>query len=123
VTRISRIGSSAVLAPGMRLLSAIARDTAGTSAVEFAFVAPVLMLLALGTMQFGLTINNYIMLTEAVRTGTRQLAVSRGAGSPYTDTVNQIYRSAPNLASANLTPAGAPAAPRAGSGDCSRPSP
>ena len=36
-------------------LSAVARDTAGTSAIEFAFIAPVLMLLALGTVQFGLT--------------------------------------------------------------------
>ena len=103
MTKVRRIGSRAVRAPAMRPLSAIAHDRAGTSAVEFAFIAPVLMLLALGTVQFGLTINNYISLTEAVRTGARQLAVSRGGGTPYTDTVNQIYRSAPGLARANLT--------------------
>ena len=87
----------------MRPFGAVARDTAGTSAIEFAFIAPVLMLLALGTVQFGLTLNNYITLTEAVRTASRQLSVSRGGSTPYTDTVNQMYRSAPNLIRANLT--------------------
>src|SRR5688572_20615705 len=102
VTKVRRIWSRASHAPRMRPFSSLTRDQAGTSAIEFAFIAPVLMLLALGTVQFGLTLNNYITLTEAVRTGSRQLAVSRGGTTPYTDTVNQIYRSAPNLARANL---------------------
>jgi Flp pilus assembly protein TadG len=83
--------------------SVVTRDRTGTSAIEFAFIAPVLMLMALGTVQFGLTLNNYISLTDGVRTASRQLAVSRGGGTPYTDTVNQIYRSAPALVRANLT--------------------
>jgi Flp pilus assembly protein TadG len=87
----------------MRPFAAVSRDQAGTSAIEFAFIAPALMLLALGTVQFGLTLNNYISLTEAVRTGSRQLAVSRGGSTPYTDTVNQVYRSAPSLTRATLT--------------------
>lgn len=87
----------------MRPFAALARDRAGTSAIEFAFIAPLLMLLALGTVQFGITLNNYITLTEAVRTASRQLAVSRGGSTPYTDSVNQVYRSAPNLARASLT--------------------
>src|SRR5436190_5997444 len=87
----------------MRPFAAVSRDEAGTSAIEFAFIAPALMLLALGTVQFGLTLNNYISLTEAVRTASRQLAISRGGGTPYTDSVNQIYRSAPNLTRASLT--------------------
>src|SRR5260221_9638533 len=87
----------------MRPVSAVLHNAAGTSAIEFAFIAPALMLLVLGTVQFGLTIKNYISLTEAVRTGARQLAVSRGGGTPYTDTFNQIYRSAPSLARADLT--------------------
>ena len=87
----------------IRALAAVASDAAGTAAIEFAFIAPALMLLALGTVQFGLTLNNYISLTDAVRTGSRQLAVSRGGSTPYTDTVNQIYRSAPNLTRATLT--------------------
>jgi Flp pilus assembly protein TadG len=86
----------------MRPFSSLTRDRAGTSAIEFAFIAPVLMLLALGTVQFGLTLNNYITLTEAVRTASRQLAVSRGGATPYTDTITQLQRSAPNLAQENL---------------------
>ena len=104
--KVSRIWWRALLAPKMRPFAAVARDQAGTSAIEFAFIAPALMLLALGTVQFGLTINNYICLTEGVRTAGRQLAVSRGGGSsgtPYQDTVNQIYLSAPSLTRANLT--------------------
>ena len=80
MTTTSRVGSIAFKVARAGRLSAIARDTAGTSAIEFAFIAPLLMLLALGTVQFGLTLNNYIRLTEAVRTGARQLAVSRGGG-------------------------------------------
>jgi len=89
--------------PGMRPFLAIVRDRSGTSAIEFAFIAPVLMLLALGTVQFGLTLHNYITLTDGVRTASRQLAVSRGGGTPYSDTIDQIYRSAPTLTRANLT--------------------
>ena len=101
--KVTRTRNRAVPADGMRPARAVARDTAGTSAVEFAFIAPVLMLLALGTVQFGLTLNNYITLTDSVRTASRQLSVSRGGGTPYTDTVNQIYRSSPALARASLT--------------------
>ena len=101
--KVRRLWSLAMRAPRMRPFPALARDAVGTSAIEFAFIAPALMLLALGTVQFGLTLNNYITLMEAVRTASRQLAVSRGGTTPYTDTVNQIYRSAPNLTRASLT--------------------
>ena len=104
--KVSRIWWKALWAPRMRPFAAVSRDQAGTSAIEFAFIAPALMLLALGTVQFGLTVNNYITLTDGVRTAGRQLAVSRGGGpngTPYTDTVNQVYLSAPSLTRANLT--------------------
>lgn len=100
---VRRTGSRAAWVSRVRPFCVVGRDRAGTSAIEFAFIAPALMLLALGTVQFGLTLNNYITLTEAVRTASRQLAVSRGGSTPYTDTVNQVYRSAPNLARASLT--------------------
>jgi Flp pilus assembly protein TadG len=103
VTKVGRICSSAWQAFATPSSSGVLRDRAGTSAVEFALIAPALMLLALGTVQFGLTINNFITLTDAVRTASRQLAVSRGGATPYTDTVNQVYRSAPTLTQASLT--------------------
>ena len=39
------------------------RDHRGTAAVEFALIAPILFLLILGITQFGITLNNYEMLT------------------------------------------------------------
>jgi Flp pilus assembly protein TadG len=79
------------------------RDGGGTASVEFALVAPLLLLLVLGMCQFGITLNQYLTLTNAVRSGARQLSIDRGAPTPWTDTTNQIYASAPNLTPASLT--------------------
>lgn len=79
------------------------KNRAGTAAVEFALVAPMLLLLVLGMCQFGITLNQYLTLTNAVRSGARQLSMSRGDATPHTDTINQIYGSAPNLTQASLT--------------------
>jgi Flp pilus assembly protein TadG len=87
----------------LRRLTVLRRDAAGTAIIEFAIALPVLLLAVLGTFQFGLTLNNYLMLTDAVRVGARQLALSRGSSTPKTDTVNGIYNSAPNLTQANVT--------------------
>jgi len=80
------------------------KNRAGTAAVEFALVAPMLLLLVLGMCQFGLTMNQYLTLTNAVRSGARQLSMSRnGDNTPRTDTINLIYASAPNLTPGSLT--------------------
>jgi Flp pilus assembly protein TadG len=79
------------------------RDGRGTASIEFALVAPLLLLLVLGMCQFGITLNQYLTLTNAVRSGSRQLSIDRGAATPWTDTINQIYASAPNLTQASLT--------------------
>jgi Flp pilus assembly protein TadG len=79
------------------------QDGAGTASIEFALVAPMLFLLVLGMCQFGITLNQYLTLTNAVRSGSRQLSIDRGAPTPWTDTVNQIYASAPNLIQGSLT--------------------
>ena len=81
----------------------VAGDRSGASAVEFALLAPILLLLAVGMAQFGIVLNQYIMLTEAVRDGARQLALARGNSTPYTSTVNQVKSSAGTLAAARLT--------------------
>ena len=49
----------------------------GTALVEFGLLAPVLLLILLGTAQFGLTLNQYVMLTNAVGVGAMQFAISR----------------------------------------------
>jgi Flp pilus assembly protein TadG len=81
----------------------LASDRRGIAAVEFALVAPILCLLLMGTVKFGLTLINYVALTDAVREGARQLAVSRGASTPRTTTVNRLYGAAPSLTQASIT--------------------
>ena len=78
------------------------RLTPTNGLTEFALVAPVLFLLVLGMCQFGITLNQYLTLTNAVRSGARQLSISRGGATPWTDTLNQIYGSAPNLTVGSL---------------------
>jgi Flp pilus assembly protein TadG len=53
--------------------------------VEFAFVAPILIGLHWGILQFGVAFNNYITLTDAVRAGSRKAAVSRHSSNPAGD--------------------------------------
>jgi Flp pilus assembly protein TadG len=50
----------------------------GQSLVEFALILPVLLLILTGILKFGLMFNNYITLTDAVRSGARSLALGRG---------------------------------------------
>jgi Flp pilus assembly protein TadG len=56
------------------------RKEDGQSMVEFALLLPILLVVALGIMQFGIIYNNYITLTDATRVGARQAAVSRFLG-------------------------------------------
>jgi Flp pilus assembly protein TadG len=79
------------------------KDSKGASAVEFALLAPVLFVLAVGIARFGIVLNNYIMLTEAVTDGARQLALARGSSTPYSAAVSAVQASASNLASGSLT--------------------
>ena len=53
------------------------RDKRGTAALEFALVAPVLFMLILGITQFGITLNNYEMLTGGTEAAARQFSMSR----------------------------------------------
>ncbi len=79
------------------------RDQNGTAAVEFALVAPVLFLLVLGITQFGITLNNYEMLTGGTEAAARQLSLSRGSSTPSSSTTTALYNAASNLVQANLT--------------------
>ena len=86
----------------------------GASAVEFALVLPVICLLVFGVIQFGITLNHYIELTNFVASGARQLAVSRGRldRHPILEQPRQhlhprpipiICQAAPNLTSTKMT--------------------
>lgn len=75
----------------------------GVAAIEFALIAPVLLLIVLGGIQFALMLGNYVMLTNASSVGAMQFAISRSDTTPYTDAVNAIKAAAPALSTTNLT--------------------
>jgi Flp pilus assembly protein TadG len=78
------------------------RDQSGAAAVEFALIAPALLMILLGIIQFGITLNNYLELTDGVRSGGRTFAVSRSSSTPYTSTIAAIEASAPNLSATQI---------------------
>ena len=49
------------------------KDRRGIAALEFALIAPVLLLMIFGMATFGIAMNNYLTLTDAVRAGSRTL--------------------------------------------------
>jgi Flp pilus assembly protein TadG len=55
--------------------------TDGQAFVEFALVLPVLVMLLIGILQFGLAFHNYLSITDATRVGARAAAVKRTAGA------------------------------------------
>jgi Flp pilus assembly protein TadG len=83
----------------------LTRERTGTAAIEFALVAPLLFLLFFGIVQFGIVLNNYMMLTTATQSAARQFALSRGAGSSTLCTAakSQVSASASSLTLASLT--------------------
>jgi Flp pilus assembly protein TadG len=84
----------------------LARDRAGTAAVEFALVLPALLMILVGIIQFGVALNNYLELTDAVQAGDRNLAISRSsvnAATPYSTTITVIDNAAANLTAGSIT--------------------
>ena len=78
-------------------------DETGGSLVEMALCLPILLMIVTGIMSFGVALNNYIMLTNAVEVGGRQLAIIRGnTTDPCHDVANTIAAASPMLKTANL---------------------
>ena len=76
----------------------------GSSLIEFALVLPILLVVATSTVVFGITLNNYMILTNAVSIGARQLAISRGQTTdPCATTVSAVELAAPTLTAASLS--------------------
>jgi Flp pilus assembly protein TadG len=78
------------------------RDERGQTMVEFTLVLPVLAVVLFGIIQFGITFNNYVALTDAVRAGARTAAVSRLSATPTTDTVNRVKTASGDLDSSQV---------------------
>lgn len=71
------------------------RSERGQTAVEFALVAPFLVMLLLAVLQLGILFNHYLTVTDAARAGARRAVVARIAGV----TPAQIETSVRNAAS------------------------
>ena len=70
------------------------KNQRGQTLTEFALVLPILALLLFGVIQFGITFNNYITLTDAVRAGARKGAVARHLTTNPEAAVEQTVRDA-----------------------------
>jgi Flp pilus assembly protein TadG len=80
----------------------LTKNHQGQAMVEFAIVLPVLLLVVLGLMQFGLTFFHYLTVTDAVRAGARQAAVSRELPDPAGTAEARVRAAATDLVQADL---------------------
>jgi Flp pilus assembly protein TadG len=76
----------------------LANNEEGQALIEFALVLPILMMILTGVFTFGITLNNYLALTNAVGIGGELLSVSRGqTADPCATVVTAIQSAAPRL--------------------------
>lgn len=81
-----------------------ARGERGNALVEFAIVLPLFMLLVTGMATFGIALNQYLELNDAVAIGAQDLATQRAnTTDPCAVTSGVIYNAAPFLNSANMS--------------------
>jgi Flp pilus assembly protein TadG len=79
-------------------------DSRGQALIETALTLPLLLLTMFGLVECGLLFNNWLMLTDAVRAGSRQLAISRGQGvDACALAVNMVHASASSLVAADIS--------------------
>lgn len=69
----------------------------GQAAAEMALVLPILLLVLLAIVQFGIAFNNYITLTDATRAGARKAAVARFTGDDGAAAAALVKTDASNL--------------------------
>ena len=75
----------------------------GSSLVEFAFVLPLFLLIVTGMTTFGIALNQYLELDNAVAIGAQQLAISRSAiNDPCAQAVSSVWNAASFLTANNI---------------------
>jgi Flp pilus assembly protein TadG len=79
------------------------RSQQGQSLTEFALALPILALLLFAVIQFGITFNNYVTLTDATRAGARKAAVGRQLANPQNATITAVRNSATDLNQGDLS--------------------
>lgn len=73
----------------LRRMTGAVGDTRGQAVVEFALVAPLVLLLLLGIVEFGRAWNAYQVVTDAAREGARIAAVATSPDTVSADTVKK----------------------------------
>jgi Flp pilus assembly protein TadG len=85
----------------MRLVTRLRRED-GQAAAEMALVLPILLMVILAIVQFGIALNNYITLTDATRAGARKASVARFTGDFGASAKALVQSDASNLSQSKL---------------------
>lgn len=75
------------------------RNEKGQALVEFAIILPILLILVMGIVQFGMVLNAYMTIENAAREGARRGIV----GGSDKEIKNLIIATSPNLEAKNMT--------------------
>ncbi|MGC4085780.1 MAG: 3-hydroxyacyl-CoA dehydrogenase NAD-binding domain-containing protein [Vicinamibacterales bacterium] len=75
----------------------------GSALVEVAVVSPVLLLMVFGIVQFGVVMHTNVTLNDAVRVGSRNLALMRGNADPCAATATKVRNAAQGFTTANIS--------------------
>lgn len=81
-----------------------ARRDSGASALEFALVVPILLVLVMGIIEFGFMFQAQLALTHAAREGARLAAVDKYDAAKV---VNQAFPLTPSIATSPSPPSAA----------------
>lgn len=97
-----RTEASMKLRVGARCTSERAGER-GQSLFEFALVLPIVMLVLLGMVVFGIAVNNYLELTNGTTAGAQAVSIIRGQNiDPCAAVTAPFYAAAYNLTQANV---------------------
>ena len=86
----------------MKSLFTRAASESGQAMVEFALLLPMLLVLVLAIVQFGIIFNNYETLTDATRVSARQAILLRLNGGAPSSAETVLRNAASSLTQANL---------------------
>ncbi|TLM85467.1 pilus assembly protein [Pseudarthrobacter sp. NamE2] len=75
----------------------------GAAAVEFAILLPLLLMLVLGTIEFGRAYNAQITLTNAARDGVRVMAIANDPTAAKTAAKNAAASVSTSISDADIT--------------------
>jgi Flp pilus assembly protein TadG len=90
--------------PGHRILTLLGIGERGSALVEMALIMPMLLVLTTGIFVFGIAMNNYVTLTNAVSTGARTVALNAQLTTdPCAVASSAIEAAAPGLNPSKMT--------------------